>query len=62
MRVSHSHPETDTTPCPNARAALQRLQREVVAKLSAMNEVEAFERFEREVHALFVTGRARSAR
>ena len=55
MRVSHSHTETDTTPRPNARAALQRLQHEVVAKISAMNEVEDFERFEREVHALFVT-------
>ncbi len=55
MRVSHSHTETDTTPRTDARAALQRLQREVVAKISAMNEVEDFERFEREVHALFVT-------
>ena len=55
MRVSHSITESDTTPRPNARAALQCLQREVVAKISAMNEVEDFERFEREVHALFVT-------
>ncbi len=54
MRVSHSHTETDTTLRPNARAALQCLQREVVAKISAMNEVEDFERFEREVHTLFV--------
>lgn len=55
MRVSHSITETDTTPRTDARAALQCLQREVVAKISAMNEVEDFERFEREVHALFVT-------
>ncbi len=55
MRVSHSHTETDTTPRTDARAALQHLQHEVVAKISAMNEVEDFERFEREVHALFVT-------
>ncbi len=55
MRVSHSITETDTTPRTDARAALQCLQREVVAKISAMNEVEDFERFECEVHALFVT-------
>ncbi len=54
MRVSHSITETDTTPRTDARAALQCLQREVVAKISATNEMEDFERFEREVHTLFV--------